>query len=61
MPNDRNNYLQSAHYLLEDRKGYYWISSNNGLFKVPKKQLFSMPQMAKLRFIIIVSPNGMVF
>lgn len=39
MPNDRNNYLQSAHYLLEDRKGYYWISSNNGLFKVPKKQL----------------------
>ena len=39
MPNDRNNYLQSAHYILEDRKGFYWISSNNGLFKVPKKQL----------------------
>nr|WP_315027692.1 ATP-binding protein [uncultured Chryseobacterium sp.] len=39
MPNDRNNYLQSAHYILEDQKGAYWISSNNGLFKVPKKQL----------------------
>lgn len=39
MPNDRNNSLQSAHYILEDQKGYYWISSNNGLFKVPKKQL----------------------
>ncbi|MGG7467525.1 sensor histidine kinase [Chryseobacterium arthrosphaerae] len=39
MPNDRNNYLQSAHYILEDRRGSYWISSNNGLFKVPKKQL----------------------
>ncbi|WP_300689265.1 HAMP domain-containing sensor histidine kinase [Chryseobacterium sp.] len=39
IPNDRNNSLQSAHYILEDQKGYYWISSNNGLFKVPKKQL----------------------
>lgn len=39
MPNDRNHSLQSAHYILEDQKGYYWISSNNGLFKVPKKQL----------------------
>ncbi|WP_353145572.1 ATP-binding protein [Chryseobacterium sp.] len=39
MPNDRNGYLQSAHYILEDQQGYYWISSNNGLFKVPKKQL----------------------
>ncbi|MGH1516672.1 ATP-binding protein [Chryseobacterium sp. JK1] len=39
MPNDRNNFLQSAHYILEDRKGSYWISSDNGLFKVPKTQL----------------------
>lgn len=41
MPNDKNNYLQSAHYILEDAKGFYWISSNNGLFKVPKKQLLA--------------------
>ncbi|MFZ4928160.1 sensor histidine kinase [Chryseobacterium sp. Mn2064] len=39
MPNDRNNFLQSAHHILEDRKGSYWISSDNGLFKVPKIQL----------------------
>ena len=39
MPNDRNNYLQSAHFILEDQHGAYWISSNNGLFKVPKQQL----------------------
>ncbi|WP_313001422.1 sensor histidine kinase [Chryseobacterium gleum] len=39
MPNDINNYLESAHYILEDQKGYYWISSNNGMFRVPKKQL----------------------
>ncbi|MGU3374873.1 ATP-binding protein [Chryseobacterium sp. M5A1_1a] len=39
MPNDKSNYLQSAYYILEDKKGFYWISSNNGLFKVPRKQL----------------------
>lgn len=47
MPNDRNNYLMSAHYILEDRKGSYWISSNNGLFKVPKKQLLQHAQDGK--------------
>lgn len=39
MPNDRYNYLQSAYYIMEDQKGFYWISSNNGVFKVLKKQL----------------------
>ncbi|PKF76067.1 sensor histidine kinase [Chryseobacterium sp. PMSZPI] len=39
MPNDKNGHLLSAHYILEDQYGFYWISSNNGLFKVPKKQL----------------------
>ncbi|MBV8327495.1 HAMP domain-containing sensor histidine kinase [Chryseobacterium sp.] len=47
MPNDRNNFLQSAHYILEDRKGFYWISSNNGLFKVPKNQLLQYAKDGK--------------
>ncbi|WP_160139553.1 sensor histidine kinase [Chryseobacterium sp. c4a] len=47
MPNDRNNNLMSAHFILEDRKGFYWISSNNGLFKVPKKQLLQYVQDRK--------------
>ncbi|WP_343658173.1 ATP-binding protein [Chryseobacterium sp.] len=47
MPNDRNNHLQSAHYILEDQKGFYWISSNNGLFKVPKKQLLQYAENRK--------------
>jgi signal transduction histidine kinase len=47
MPNDRNDHLQSAHYILEDRKGYYWISSNNGLFKVLKKQLLQYAEDRK--------------
>lgn len=47
MPNDRSNNLMSAHYILEDRQGFYWISSNNGLFKVPKKQLLQYAQDRK--------------
>ncbi|CAH0211238.1 HAMP domain-containing sensor histidine kinase [Chryseobacterium sp. Bi04] len=47
MPNDRNNYLQSAHSILEDQQGFYWISSNNGLYKVPKKQLLQYAENRK--------------
>ncbi|AZA83305.1 hypothetical protein C1637_23775 [Chryseobacterium lactis] len=47
MPTDRNNYLQSAHYILEDQQESYWISSNNGLFKVPKKQLLQYAENKK--------------
>ncbi|WP_183148056.1 sensor histidine kinase [Chryseobacterium nematophagum] len=41
LPNDRNNYLADAHMILEDHKSNFWISSNNGLFKVAKKKLLS--------------------
>jgi signal transduction histidine kinase/ligand-binding sensor domain-containing protein len=34
MPKDRNNYLAYAHCFLPDGKGFCWISTNNGLFKV---------------------------
>jgi len=39
MPLDHHSYLTSAHYIIDDPYGYYWISSNNGLFRVSKKQL----------------------
>ncbi|RNA61592.1 hypothetical protein D1631_06445 [Chryseobacterium nematophagum] len=41
LPDDRNNYLANAHTLLEDNKGNFWISSNNGLFKIAKKKLLN--------------------
>ncbi|RXM41206.1 hypothetical protein BOQ62_01300 [Chryseobacterium sp. CH21] len=47
MPNDRNDHLQAAHYILDDQNGSYWISSNNGLFKVPKKQLLQYAENRK--------------
>lgn len=39
MPLDQQQYLASAHFIVDDPFGFYWISSNNGLFKVQKKQL----------------------
>ncbi|UCA61793.1 hypothetical protein KB553_09765 [Chryseobacterium rhizoplanae] len=39
MPLDENAYLLDPHTLLEDSAGNFWISSNNGLFKVKKQNL----------------------
>lgn len=39
MPLDEQEHLESAHYIIDDPYGYYWISSNNGLFKIPQQQL----------------------
>ncbi|KQC00136.1 two-component regulator propeller domain-containing protein [Pedobacter sp. Hv1] len=34
LPNDNNNYLNTSHCILEDQKGFFWISTNKGLFQV---------------------------
>ncbi|KXH81119.1 sensor histidine kinase [Chryseobacterium kwangjuense] len=39
MPLDSNQNLLSAHTLLEDGKGFFWIPTNNGLYKVHENQL----------------------
>jgi signal transduction histidine kinase len=39
MPTDKNNFLVTAHCFLEDRHSMIWISSNKGLFKVPKADM----------------------
>ncbi|EJL69613.1 ligand-binding sensor domain-containing protein [Chryseobacterium populi] len=39
MPCDINQNLSSAHTILEDQKGFFWIPSNNGLYRVHKDQL----------------------
>lgn len=38
-PLDKNEYLNTVHKILEDEKGFFWISTNNGLFQVLKKDL----------------------
>jgi signal transduction histidine kinase len=39
MPMDARKSLVTAHCFMEDRQGYFWISSNKGLFRVAKKEL----------------------
>lgn len=39
LPTDRGNYLDYAHCIIEDPAGIFWITTNKGLFQVPKKDL----------------------
>jgi signal transduction histidine kinase len=38
-PLDVNRYLSAAHCMVEDRKGFLWIPTNNGLFQAAKSDL----------------------
>ncbi|MFW0739414.1 ligand-binding sensor domain-containing protein [Flavobacterium sp. T12S277] len=38
-PKDKNKYLNSSHCIIEDKKGFFWITTNKGLFQVYKKSL----------------------
>ena len=38
-PLDKYQFLATAHCIVEDAKGYFWITTNKGLFQVAKKQL----------------------
>ncbi|HEY8971460.1 MAG TPA: ATP-binding protein, partial [Puia sp.] len=39
LPVDPQNYLSTAHTFLEDNLGFFWITTNHGLFRVRKKDL----------------------
>ncbi|UTX49874.1 two-component regulator propeller domain-containing protein [Chryseobacterium sp. MA9] len=41
MPDDKDGYLLFSHTILEDKKGFFWISTNNGLFQVLKNNLLN--------------------
>ncbi|HSC38062.1 MAG TPA: ATP-binding protein, partial [Chitinophagaceae bacterium] len=41
MPPDTRNYLATTHCFMEDKQGYFWLSTNKGLFRVAKKELDS--------------------
>jgi signal transduction histidine kinase len=38
-PVDKNKYLLASHCIIEDSNGFFWITSNKGLFQVSKKEL----------------------
>jgi signal transduction histidine kinase len=41
MPIDRNNALAASHCMLLDRYGFFWISTNKGLFKASRADLIA--------------------
>jgi signal transduction histidine kinase len=43
-PTDRNKLLNTVHYIAEDKKGFFWITTNNGIFQVSKSDLFRYVQ-----------------
>ena len=43
-PPDENKYLHRAHCMVEDRNGYFWVPTNNGLFKINKDDLLKYVQ-----------------
>lgn len=40
-PNDRRGYLASAHCIVEDKLGYFWLTTNKGLFQMRKSDLLT--------------------
>ncbi|GGA99733.1 sensor histidine kinase [Puia dinghuensis] len=39
LPQDSRKYLANVHTILEDDKGYFWMSTNHGLFRVRENDL----------------------
>lgn len=40
-PLDKEQYLSSAHCIVEDSSGYFWITTNKGLFQIRRTDLLS--------------------
>ncbi len=38
-PLDKDRFLSAAHCIIEDRKGYFWVTTNKGLFQLSKADL----------------------
>ncbi|REC73424.1 ATP-binding protein [Chryseobacterium elymi] len=49
MPYDVDNNISSSHTILEDQNAFFWIPTNNGLYKVPESQLLQYVQDKKTR------------
>jgi signal transduction histidine kinase len=47
MPADQDNDLATVHCFMEDRRGYFWMPTNKGLFRVAKNDLDSFASGGK--------------
>lgn len=49
IPYDTERNISSAHTILEDKNGYFWIPTNNGLYRVLESELLKYIQNKKYR------------
>lgn len=47
MPLDKNKYLNASHCLVADQRGFFWITTNKGLFQVAIKDLLAFHRGTK--------------
>jgi signal transduction histidine kinase len=40
-PPDKEHYISSAHCIVEDRNGFFWITTNKGLFQISRADLLA--------------------
>jgi len=62
LPMDRQNYLSTAHAFLEDDLGFFWITTNHGLFRIRKKDLdeFTAGREDSLYYYYIDKSSGFI-
>jgi signal transduction histidine kinase len=60
LPSDRDSILNGTHALLEDSRGYFWMSTNKGIFKVSRNQLLAHVQqpLSKPNYIHYTTRDG---
>lgn len=59
-PPDKNKYLLTAHCILEDKKGFFWITTNKGLFQVARQDLlnYAQHQQREIFYLYYEKSNG---
>lgn len=60
MPLDRRSYLGTAHTMLEDNNGFYWMTTNKGLFRISRRILYNYlaQRTADIRYEYFNKENG---
>jgi len=59
-PTDKNKHLLTAHCILEDKKGFFWITTNRGLFQVTRQDLlnYAQHQQQEVFYLYYEKSNG---
>ncbi|XZF15818.1 ATP-binding protein [Chitinophagaceae bacterium MMS25-I14] len=59
-PLDNDHFLMAAHCIMEDKRGYFWITTNKGLFQVAKKDLldYAAHRLKDVFYLYYSKSNG---